>query len=162
MREVGEVMLSKGLSNSGQLEEALRLSHEWGSRLGDVILSTGWVRPVDFYTALADHFNLDFVDLVVHHVDPSLIEERKLFHYSRALLLPWKRVDGVLWVATADPGSAAILEITTNDPSVRVVVTSKFDIIWELQRVAEVLFSHRAVNQFPEQSPVHSARPLVT
>ncbi len=102
------------------------------------------------------------MDLVAHPVDATLIEETRLLHYSRALLLPWKRVDGVLWIATADPGSAAILEITKNDPTVRVVVTSKFDIIWELQRVAEVRFSHRAVYHLAEHSPAHSARVVVT
>ena len=161
-RPLGELMVSKGLITGSQLEDALRLSREWGSRLGDVILSTGWVQPVEFYGILADHFSLVFVDLVAHPVNASLVEEGKLLHYSRALYLPWKRVDGVLWIATADPGSAAILAITASDPAVRVVVTSKFDIIWELQRVAELRFSHRAVYQLAEQSPAHSARVVVT
>ncbi len=162
MRRLGELLVGKGLITPHQLEEALHLSREWGSRLGDVILSTGWVAPVDFYGVLANHFHLEFVDLVAHPVDATLIEETRLLHYSRALFLPWKREDGVLWIATADPGSAAILEITKNDPTVRVVVTSKFDIIWELQRVAQVRFSHRAVYHLAEHSPAHSARVVVT
>ena len=159
---LGALMVSQGLITGSQLEDALRLSREWGSRLGDVILSTGWVPPVDFYAALAAHFGLDFVDLVAHPVDLSLVQESQLLHYSRALFLPWKRVHGVLWIATADPESAAILEITAKDPNVRVAVTSKFDIIAELQRVAQVSFSHRAVYQLAEQSPAHSARVVVT
>lgn len=161
-RHLGEILVAKGLITRTQLAGALRQSRQWGSRLGDTILSTGWVRPLDFYGALADHFGLDFVDLVKCPVDDALVDEAKLAQYSQGLYIPWKREHGILWMATAEPDSAAIAEVAAADPTVRFAVTSKFDIIWELQRVAEQRFSHLAVYRLVEQSPAHSARVVVT
>jgi len=55
-QHLGEILLARGLITRAQLAGAFRQSRQWGSRLGDIILSTGWVRPLDFYGALADHF----------------------------------------------------------------------------------------------------------
>ncbi len=159
---LGEVLVEKGLITPQQLAEALRLKDEWGSRLGDVILTTGWVRPQDFYCALADHFGLAFVDLMHEPVDDALVDRDKLLDYSQHLYIPWKRVGGELIVATAEPDSATIAAIAAADPTVRFVVTSKFDIIWELQRVGEERFSHLALYRLVEQAPEHSARVVVT
>jgi len=162
LRPLGEILVEKGLISSQQLEEALRLRGEWGSRLGDVILSTGWVRPLEFYCALADHFGLAFVDLMNDPVDDALVDQDKLLEYTQHLYIPWKRVNGALLVATAEPGSEAMAAIAAADPAVRFVVTSKFDIIWELQRVGERRFSHLALYRLAEKAPAHSARVVVT
>ena len=161
-RYLGEVLVAKGLITSRQLDDALRLSGEWGSRLGDVILTTGWVSPVNFYRALADHFELEFVDLVVNPVDVSLMDRTQLRKYSQALYVPWKRENGVLWIATAEPGSPEIAALKAADPEARFVMTSKFDIIWELQRTAAEEFSQQAVYHLVEHSPEHSARTVVS
>jgi cellulose synthase/poly-beta-1,6-N-acetylglucosamine synthase-like glycosyltransferase len=52
--------------------------------------------------------------------------------------------------------------IFQDQPEVRFVVTSKFDIIWELQRVAGEKFSRDAVLSLAEFSPEHSASTVVT
>ncbi len=161
-RLLGEILVGKGLITREQLLEALRLSREWGSRLGDVILCTGWISPRDFYGALADHFHLEFVDLVAHPVDDSLLEACKLAEYSQELYIPWKREHGMLWIATSVPDSSAIAALLAADPELRMVVTSKFDIIWELQRVAEKSYSHQALYRLAEQSPEHSACVVVS
>jgi len=161
-RPLGEILVEKGLITEPQLAEALRLKQEWGSRLGDVILSTGWVRPQEFYCALADHFGLAFVDLIHDPVDETLVDPALLMDYSQHLYVPWRRVNGTLLVATAEPDSEAIARIAAADPTVGFVVTSKFDIIWELQRVGEERFSHLALYRLVEQAPEHSARVVVT
>jgi glycosyltransferase XagB len=161
-RQFGEILVAKGLITPQQLESALRLSADWGSRLGDVILTTGWVQPMAFYQALADHFQLEFVDLVEQPVDAALLDRSQLQRYSQALYIPWKRVDGALWIATAEPGSPEIAALKASDPALRVVVTSKFDIIWELQRTAHDQFNQEAVHHLVEHSPEYSARTVVT
>jgi cellulose synthase/poly-beta-1,6-N-acetylglucosamine synthase-like glycosyltransferase len=47
-------------------------------------------------------------------------------------------------------------------PDVGFVVTSKFDIIWEMQRVAGSAFSNEAVLHLAEFDPEHSARVVMT
>ena len=159
---LGEVLLERGLLTQEQLNKALSLSRDWNSRLGDVVLCMGWVPPKAFYGALAAHFGLDFVDLIENPVDANLVEPSMLVRYTRDLYIPWKREDGVIWIATSDPSSAALEELQAADPAIRIAVTSKFDVIWELQRVAETPLSHTALYHLAEQSPNHSARVVVT
>ena len=159
---LGELLIQKGLLTQDQLDEALELQRRWGSRLGDVILTMGWLRPLEFYPALAAHFDLDFVDLLKEPVDGALLDPGQLMEYSNALYLPWRQEGDTLWVATADPTAPAVEELQRTRPDVRLVGTSKFDIIWELQRVAGERFSDRAVHYLAEFDPERSASIVVT
>ena len=55
---IGGALVSAGLISREQLAQALELQKEWGSRLGDILLGMGWVKPQAFYRALADSSRL--------------------------------------------------------------------------------------------------------
>jgi glycosyltransferase XagB len=159
---LGELLIQRKLITPEQLDEALELQRKWGSRLGDVILTMGWLRPLEFYPALAAHFDLDFVDLLKQPADGALLDPSQLMEYSNALYLPWRLEGDTLWVATADPSAPGIQELQRTRPGVRLIGTSKFDIIWELQRVAGEKFSDRAVHYLAEFDPERSASIVIT
>jgi cellulose synthase/poly-beta-1,6-N-acetylglucosamine synthase-like glycosyltransferase len=159
---LGELLIQEKLITQEQLDIALERQKKWGSRLGDVILSMGWVRALEFYRTLASHFGLEFIDLIKQPADPDLLQPNQLSSYAEDLHLPWKRENGVLWIATADPTSPKLAQIQQSEPGVRFVVTSKFDIIWELQRIAGPRFSERAVNHLATVNPRHSASTVLT
>jgi hypothetical protein len=73
------------------------------------VLASGWVKPVDFYRALAQHFHLSFVNMVEHPADGSLFQPGRYADYAKHLYLPWRREDGILWIATADPTSPKLI-----------------------------------------------------
>jgi len=50
---VGECLVEHGQITGAQLEAALRLQREWRSHLGYVLIAKGWVRPQDWYRAVA-------------------------------------------------------------------------------------------------------------
>ena len=159
-RKLGEVLLEEGLITREQLHQALQVQAGWGSRLGDVILALGWVRPLDFYQALSRHFDLEFVNLMQNPADASLVRDDELDQYARHLYLPWRRKDGVLHIATADP-TGPELASWAGEP-VQLVVASKFDILWELQRIAGERFGHDAVYHLAEFDPARSASVVIT
>jgi len=160
--QIGRLLVEAGLITETQLAEALRKQVEWGSKLGDTVLGLGWVKPLDFYRMLARQLSFEFVNLQQHPADDSLFDKREYASYAQDLYLPWRRVDGILWVATADPLSPALAKRLAGRNDVRFVVTSKFDIIWDLQRVAGAQFSEDAVLSLAELDPEHSARTVVT
>src|ERR1700733_7966511 len=100
---LGQCLIHAGLITREQLAEALRLQAEWGSRLGDLILAMGWVKPLDFYRVLAYHFDLEFVNLMEEPADDSLFDRGQYAEYAQHLYLPWRRRKDGLWIATADP-----------------------------------------------------------
>ena len=160
---IGELLVADGLLSHEQLREALHLQQRWGTRLGDIVLAKGWVRPYDFYRTLASHLGRPFVTLIDHPPDPDLIDPARLRDYTEHLVIPWVRDDGTLLFATADPGPAAttLMERLADGPW-DYVVTSKFDIIWQVQRFGDRFLSAHAVNELAERQPEHSAREVFT
>ncbi len=54
--KIGEMLLNAGLITQQQLDEALAQQSSQGGRLGDIILSKGWMKTTEFYSVLSDHF----------------------------------------------------------------------------------------------------------
>lgn len=161
-KRIGEMLVDAGLLTTERVEEALRSQSKWGSRFGDIVLAMGWVKPQDFYRELARHFDLGFVDMVKEPADPALFDAREYQDYAQHLYVPWQRKNGILWIATAEPGSKHLLNSWAKRSDTRFIVTSKFDVLWELQRIAGPDFSKLAVFELARTDSEHSARVVVT
>jgi cellulose synthase/poly-beta-1,6-N-acetylglucosamine synthase-like glycosyltransferase len=156
---MGNLLLAKGLLSKEQLQEALQLQQRWGTRLGDILLAKGWVRAIDFYHTLADHLGKEYVDLFREPLDGQLLSNGDLSHYTELLVLPWRVVNGRVIVALADPGEAALSYIRERYGSeTDYVITSKFDIIWMVQRHADKYLDTMARFALSERDPEHSAQ----
>lgn len=161
--QVGDMLVERGHLTDEQLVEALVLQKRWGTRLGDIILSKEWVRPFTFYSVLAEHFGCPFVDLMKEAPDASLWVQDQLIDYSEHLVLPWRKADGVLTIAVADPSPGSLKWVRENfQGPVDYVITSKFDIIWQIQNNSRDYLSDYAVNELFKRDPVHSARKVFT
>lgn len=159
---VGELLIARGLITPEQLETALVLQKQWGTRVGDIVLAKGWVKPLDFYHALADHLGKPFVDLLKQPPDAALMDTNDLAFYNSLLYLPWQVKDGVTYIAIADPSDLAMQQARDRFGLVDFVITSKFDILWQLQRNNDEYFTHMAIRKLAEQMPEHSASVVFT
>lgn len=161
---VGDLLVEKGLLSEANLQNALALQRRWGTRLGDILLAKGWVRAFDFYATLAEHFGRPFVNLQEAPPDPSLWRKEDITAYTELLVLPWRREgDGPLKVAIANPSPAALEFVRSRfSNQVDYVITSKFDIIWQVQKLSSSYLSDYAVNELFNHDPVHSARRVFT
>ncbi|GMR21205.1 MAG: glycosyltransferase family 2 protein [Gammaproteobacteria bacterium] len=159
----GEVLEAYGLLSAEQLQEALELQEKWGTRLGDIILAKGWVRTLDFYRAMASHSGHRFINLTVDPPDAALIDREDLQLYGEYLILPWRREGKDVWVVTADltPPTEEFIRERFGD-GVKIAITSKFDIIWELQRNANPYYSQTAVSALAVKSSEYSALQVFT
>jgi cellulose synthase/poly-beta-1,6-N-acetylglucosamine synthase-like glycosyltransferase len=156
---LGEILRRRGLLSEEQLLYGLELQQGWGTRLGDIILAKGWVRAFDLYQALAEHYHLPFVNLLDEAPDPTLLSTDDYQTYSDMLVMPWRREGDVVVLATAEPGEAVTeFALRRFGDKTRFVVTSKFDIIWQLQSNADTYFSYMAVNGLSEKTPEQSAK----
>ncbi|WP_254459146.1 glycosyltransferase family 2 protein [Xanthomonas sacchari] len=160
---IGEALVAAGVIDPPQLQNALSLQARWRSRLGDVVLAQRGVVALRFYTVLAQHFGLNFVNLLKQPIDPALFQPERLADYAQRLVLPWREEDGQLVLAVADPGPDIFAWArATYGEQVRFVGTSKFDIVWSLQQHADALLTHDALNLLAEHAPEHSARQVIT
>ncbi|MDQ7761119.1 glycosyltransferase family 2 protein [Xanthomonas sontii] len=160
---IGEALVAAGVIDPPQLQNALALQARWRSRLGDVVLAQRGVAPLRFYTVLAQHFGLNFANLLKQPIDPALFQPERLADYAQRLVLPWREEDGQLVLAVADPGPEIFAWArATYGEQVRFVGTSKFDIVWSLQQHADAQLTHDALNLLAEHAPEHSARQVIT
>lgn len=162
-RPIGAWLVERGLLSAEQLEEALRQQKECGTPLGRIVMARGWVRPLDFYRCLAERFGLPFVNLVQDPPDVSLFDESELEACAAKLYLPWRFCGGVLRVAVAEPDEALFAELRARYGSqTQFVVTSRLDILWSIQRLADRRLQQDAVFRRSRVDPVHTASVVLT
>ena len=93
VKRIGDLLIEKGLINPQQLEEALEYQKKYGGRLGWILASLGYIKRLDFYKTLAEHYKLEFIedrDRIVSLIDPNLIKNFDPQELSTHELIPAK------------------------------------------------------------------------
>jgi MSHA biogenesis protein MshE len=101
---LGTLLAREGLITNEQLETALIDQQTTGVRLGELLVNWGWVSSDAISRALAEQYELEFVDLDVVEIDPKaaeLLAARDARHYS-AIPIRFLEDDHLL-VGVADP-----------------------------------------------------------
>ncbi len=160
---LGRQLLERGLLTEEQLEAALAEQRSGGGRLGEIVLAHGWVRPLDLYPLLAEQLGLPFVNLLVEPPDPELFDATRRQEYVEWQYLPWRFRRGRLWLATSDPCEETFARLTADyGEGIELVVTSRFDLLWSLDRLARAPLLADSILALWERSPESSARAVVT
>jgi glycosyltransferase XagB len=162
-RALGDLLVGQRVITLPQLDEAVELAERWNVRLGDALLSRNWMDPRRYYEAYAQNFDLPFVDMIKDPPDRKLLSAGEADIYTSRLTIPWRRGDGRLYIATAEPGPETVLFARGRwGTNIEFVVVSKFDIIYVVQRALGAALSRRAVLELAELDPQMSARTVFT
>ena len=162
-RTLGDLLVGRRLITPAQLDEAVALAERWSVRLGDALLARNWIEPRLYYEAYAQNFDLPFVDLLDEPPDRALLSADDVDTYAHRLTMPWRRHDGRLAIATAEPGPETLLFARQHwGTAIEFVVVSKFDIIFAIQTAFADSLSHRAVHELAELDPDMSAQTVFT
>jgi glycosyltransferase XagB len=162
-RTLGDLLVGRRLITPAQLDEAVALAERWSVRLGDALLARNWIEPRLYYEAYAQNFDLPFVDLLDEPPDRALLSADDVDTYAHRLTMPWRRHDGRLAIATAEPGPETLLFARQHwGTAIEFVVVSKFDIVFAIQTAFADSLSHRAVHELAELDPDMSAQTVFT
>lgn len=149
--------LAAGLIPPDMLALALERQRQWGSRLGQILVSTGALRFSDLARLYGAQRGLPVVDLTAEPRDETLTEEGDLDFYLRTACLPWRRRAGETIYIASDPDSARDA-IATHDGRARpVFVASHRDISRTLIRDFAPALTDRAVFDLHRNMPESSA-----
>jgi type II secretion system (T2SS) protein E len=136
---LGSILLKKGWITPERLDAALEERGNSGMRLGEILLSRGWIFEGELAHALAEQFDLPYIDLGARSFDPTVAALLPLEVARRLFAVPVRFVgeDGIQ-VAIADPTDvdADLLERVLKHPIQLVVAErSQIQIAWRnLQR----------------------------
>jgi len=162
-RALGDLLVGRRVITLPQLDEAVDLAETWNVRLGDALLSRNWMEPRHYYETYAQNFDLPFVDLVRDPPDHALLVSTETDIYALRLTLPWRRREGRLVIATAEPGPETVLFARRRwGTGIEFVVASKFDIIFAIQTAFADALSHHAVFELAKLDPHLSAQQVFT
>lgn len=161
--QAATLMVEQGALKATNLATALRDSALWGHDLANVLIASGAVRPMQYYTALAQVQGLHFVNLQQEPSDPQLLDPDERIDYTSLNLMPW-RLDGdrILIAATTVNADAHEWAFERFGDQYDFVITSPFDILWQSQAVFRERDSHLAREGLYEWKPEHSAKFTVT
>src|SRR2546423_214403 len=100
---LGTLIFRAGLIAPQQLEDALAEGLRTGKRLGEVLLSRGWLTELDLGRLLAGQKGLPFLDISTVAIDPNVARRVAIEDARRLMALPLLEEFGVPIVALADP-----------------------------------------------------------
>lgn len=101
---VGALLVREGLITTEQLELALIDQQGTGLRLGELLVQWGWVESAAISRALAEQYELEFVDLDAVEFDAAAVARLSARDARRHDAIPISFLeDGRLLVAVADP-----------------------------------------------------------
>ncbi|SFZ81467.1 Glycosyltransferase, catalytic subunit of cellulose synthase and poly-beta-1,6-N-acetylglucosamine synthase [Devosia enhydra] len=142
------------------LAVALRRQHEWGSSLARTVIGLGFVRPMDYYRAVAEVYEVPFVNLQDDPVDATLTRVEERSDYAELNVLPWRRVNGRLMLATIEisPDLIRWADERFGAENYDFVVTSPFDILWQTSELFRQWDSYFAREALFAWKPEHSAK----
>lgn len=110
-RPTGEVLVDMGLLTQEQVDQAAAEQQVSHQRIGEIVLSKGWVTKGNLMQALARRLGCKYLDLAVTRIDPvalELISERDARRYSA---IPVSFVDDhTVLVAMADPSNIVAID----------------------------------------------------
>lgn len=100
---LGQILLDMQAVTAGDLLKAVAMRGREDARLGDILLTHGWVTEAALMRALEVQWVARAVDLAVEPPDPRLIDRVGVALCLREALLPWRRVGGETLIAFARP-----------------------------------------------------------
>jgi len=92
-KRIGDILIEKRLLDEETLNKALAIQQKTGEKLGDILYKMGAITEEELYSALAEIYNVPYVDLDTVSIDSELV---KLIpeHISRRYKLIPLRVEG--------------------------------------------------------------------
>jgi len=107
---LGDLLVSKGLLTSRQLEDALQEQKISGNKLGTSLVKLGYISEKNLVSFLSRHYGVPAIDLSEVQIDPEaikMIPPDVVFKYQ---VIPIKRVGSTLRVAMGDPSNILAID----------------------------------------------------
>jgi hypothetical protein len=101
---LGALLVREGLISNEQLELALIDQQGTGLRLGELLVQWGWVASHAISRALAEQYEMEFLDLDATEIDPDAVKRLPAKEARSHDAIPIRLLeDGHLLVGVADP-----------------------------------------------------------
>jgi len=102
-KQLGELLLERGVINKAQLEKALSIQREEGGLLGMILVELGFAKEEDISISLTAQYGFPYLPLSNHDVNPKILALIPARVARKYLLVPIDRIGNNLTLAMFNP-----------------------------------------------------------
>jgi type IV pilus assembly protein PilB len=103
---IGELLVKKSIITEQQLNAALELQKQEGTRIGEVLVNMGIVSESDILNSLSEQFGIPLIDLEHTKINENIINTIPVATARRYSIMPVRKHGNVLTIAIGDPARA--------------------------------------------------------
>jgi type IV pilus assembly protein PilB len=110
--QLGQLLLSRGVVNTEQIEHALTRQGASGQRklLGEVLVEMGYCTENQIASALAEAYNVPYAQVSPKLCDPTVVELLPREFLDEHTILPMFKVHNVLTIALSEPSNVFLID----------------------------------------------------
>jgi general secretion pathway protein E len=109
-KSLGELLMEEGLLTQEQVNLAATQQQTEGGNLRDILISHNWIKAQDLAAVLSVHFNLPYIDLQRHKIQPKALQLIPEAIARRHNLIPLDIIGDSLVVVMTDPEDIHIIQ----------------------------------------------------
>ncbi len=161
---IGALLINAGLVTRGQLNDALNLAKNTGSRIGQALIHRGYISEDQLYSLLSKQANLPLFDLsyvdLSEEVTKILTPDEEWEHG----ILPLSQDEDTLIVGVIDPINQEPIDFikAKTDVTIRPVLITENDFENALERLHHQHYTTQSVARLLSREPENSAARVVT
>jgi len=109
-KQLGELLIERGIINDQQLEKALNLQKEKGGLIGELLVELGFVKEEDIAQALTAQYGFPYLPLSNYDINPEIINVVPGRVARQYLLMPVDKIGNNLTLAMSNPLNIQAIE----------------------------------------------------
>jgi type IV pilus assembly protein PilB len=138
-KQIGEMLIAKGLLTQEQLNDALAEQRITKELLGKILIKRKLVSEDDFFKTLSEQFNLPYIHLKkeAKYIDMSLAMQLSASLILEHQCVPISKKEYIVTVAIANPLDAWALSVVEQELKllkVKFVLVSNTDMQWLIEQ----------------------------
>lgn len=124
MSLIGNMLVKNGIVTETQLEEALRVQEKEKKRLGEILISLGYLKSKDLMWMLSEQADITFVELKPEMLDSALVGSFPEEFLLTNDILPLHETDQKIYVVLGDPTRKDVMRNLQHYTSKEIVVSA--------------------------------------
>ena len=109
-KQLGELLMERGLISKQQLDEALALQKDKGGLIGEILVDLGFAKEEDIAKTLTAQYGFPYLPLSNYEVDPQIINIIPGRVARQYLLIPIDKIGENLTIAMSNPLNTHAIE----------------------------------------------------
>lgn len=109
-KQLGELLLERGIINQRQLEKALQVQKEKGGLIGEILVELGFAKEEDIAQSLTAQYGFPYLPLSNYEIDAEILDIVPSRVARQYLLIPVDKIGNNLTLAMSNPLNIQAIE----------------------------------------------------